>query len=113
MPAEALKGTNTPEDTPDERLKAFRVRKVYIDLQLPKVRDEIKSLITEKKNLDEKPHGDGPKAVIKEWAERKIYANQHLQSLRKELKALEEEREAVLKNLKAAKTSGRFNSPNT
>ena len=79
------------------RMKQLRLRKVYIQLRVPRARAEIAELATKKKNLS------GMGETKKEGVEELIYTNQHLLALRKELDSLEQERKAVLQGLKETK----------
>jgi len=79
------------------QMKHLRLRKVYIQLRIPRVKAEITELATRKKNLN--GTGDAKKEVVEEL----IYSNQHLIALRKELESLEQERKSVLQDLKETK----------
>ena len=87
-----------PQDVSDEgHMKNLRLRKVYTQVRIPRVKAEIAELATRKKNLN--GTGEAKKEVVEEL----IYSNQHLIALRKELESLEQERKAVLQDLKATK----------
>ena len=87
-----------PQNASDEgRMKQLRLRKVYIQLRVPRARAEITELATKKKNLN------GTGEAKKETVEELIYSNQHLLVLRKELESLEQERKTVLQGLKETK----------
>lgn len=79
----------------NDPLKRFRFRKIYIELRIPRVKKEITAIATRKKAVKESG-GEPSKDAIEEM----IYNNQHLIELRKELQLLEQERKAVLKNLR-------------
>jgi hypothetical protein len=94
MPAQAA-----PQDPPaEEYMKRLRLRKVYIQLRIPRVKTEIAAVSTRKKALNDSG-GEATKEVIEE----RIYSNQHLAALRKELESLEQERKAVLQGLRDMK----------
>lgn len=76
--------------------KQLRLRKVYIQLRIPRVRAEIATLVTRKNSL---MNGSGHQAS-KENIGELIYSNQHMAALRKELEALEEKRKTVLQGLR-------------
>jgi hypothetical protein len=82
------------ESSAEEQMKRLRLRKVYIQLRIPRVKAEIAALATRKKALN--GTGEAKKEVVEEL----IYSNQHLIALRKELESLEQERKAVLQDLK-------------
>ena len=87
-----------PQDASGEgHMKQLRLRKVYIQLRIPRVKAEITALATKKKTLN--GTGEAKKEVVDEL----IYSNQHLIALRKELESLEQERKAVLHDLKETK----------
>lgn len=92
-----------PQDnsSTEGQIKQLRLRKVYMRLRIPRVKEEIATLASRKKTLS-----NGSGEANKEVVEELIYANQHLLVLRKELAALEEERKAVLENLRAFKQQG-------
>ena len=79
------------------QVKQLRLRKVYLQLRIPRVKSEVATLATRKKSLN------GTGEAKKEVAEELIYSNQHLIALRKELESLEQERKAVLHDLKEIK----------
>ena len=82
----------------EERAKQFRLRRVYIQLRIPRVNADIAALAARRKTM--KQSGvEASKEVIEEL----IYSNQHLVALRKELDALEEERRAAFEGLKELK----------
>lgn len=91
-----------PQDnsSTEGQIKQLRLRKVYIRLRIPRVKEEIATLASRKKTLSN-GSGEANKEV-----EELIYANQHLLVLRKELAALEQERKAVLENLRGFKQQG-------
>jgi hypothetical protein len=94
MPVQAA-----PQDPPaEEQLKRLRLRKIYIQLRIPRVKTEISAVSTLKKTLNESG-GEATKEVIEE----RIYSNQHLAALRKELESLEQERKVVLLGLREIK----------
>jgi hypothetical protein len=91
MPAQAA-----PQDpSAEEQMRRLRLRKVYIQLRIPRVKAEIAAVATRKKAMNE----SGSEAS-KELIEERIYSNQHLVALRKELQALEQERKTVLSGLR-------------
>jgi hypothetical protein len=91
MPAQAA-----PQDpSAEEQMKRLRLRKVYIQLRIPRVKAEIAAVATRKKAMTE----SGAEAS-KEVVEERIYSNQHLVALRKELQSLEQERKTVLHGLR-------------
>jgi len=79
----------------DDRLKRLRLRKVYIEIRIPRVKTEIAAIANRKKAMRE----TGGKSS-KEELEELIYNNQHMVALRKELQSLEQERKTVLRGLK-------------
>lgn len=83
------------EPSAEEQMKRLRLRKVYIQLRIPRVKAEITAIATRKKAMNE----SGGEAS-KELTEERIYSNQHLVALRKELQSLEQERKTVLQNLR-------------
>ena len=83
------------EPSAEEQMKRLRLRKVYIQLRIPRVRAEIAAIATRKKAMNE----SGGEAS-KELTEERIYSNQHLVALRKELQSLEQERKTVLQDLR-------------
>jgi len=94
MPAQAA-----PQDpSADEQMKRLRLRKVYIQLRIPRVKAEIAAVATRKKAMNESG-GEASKELIEE----RIYSNQHMVTLRKELQSLEQERKTVLQGLKDIK----------
>jgi len=93
-------------DLPEEQMRRLRLRKVYIQLRIPRVRAEIANLAARKKTLK-----DNPGEASKELIEEKIYNNQHLSALRKELESLEEERKSVLEHLRKSKLEDREKMP--
>ena len=91
MPVQAA-----PQETStEEQMKRLRLRKVYIQLRIPRVKAEITAIATRKKAMNE----SGGEAS-KELTEERIYSNQHLVALRKELQSLEQERKTVLQDLR-------------
>jgi len=83
------------EPSAEEQMKRLRLRKVYIQLRIPRVKAEITAIATRKKAMNE----SGGEAS-KELTEERIYSNQHLVALRKELQSLEQERKTVLQDLR-------------
>jgi hypothetical protein len=81
-----------------DELKRARLRKVYIQLRIPRVRAEITSIAMRKKAMNE-AGSDASKEVVEE----RIYNNQHLVALRKELESLEQERKNILGSLRKLK----------
>jgi len=91
MPAQAA-----PQDpSAEEQMKRLRLRKVYIQLRIPRVKAEIAAVATRKKAMNESG-GEASKELIEE----RIYSNQHMVALRKELQSLEQERKTVLQDLR-------------
>jgi hypothetical protein len=85
-----------PQDpSAEEQMRRLRLRKVYIQLRIPRVKAEIAAVATRKKTMNESG-GEASKELIEE----RIYSNQHLVALRKELQALEHERKTVLQGLR-------------
>jgi flagellar motility protein MotE (MotC chaperone) len=80
----------------EDREKQPRLRKVYIQLRIPRVKAEIAALATRKKSLMNGSGQEASKGNIEEL----IYSNQHMAALRKELETLEEERKTVLQGLR-------------
>lgn len=94
MPAQAA-----PQDpSAEEQMKRLRLRKVYIQLRIPRVKAEIAAVATRKKAMNESG-GEASKEIVEE----RIYSNQHMVALRKELQSLEQERKTVLQGLKEIK----------
>ena len=94
MPAQAA-----PQDpSAEEQMKRLRLRKVYIQLRIPRVKAEIAAVATRKKAMNESG-GEASKELIEE----RIYSNQHMVALRKELQSLEHERKTVLQGLREMK----------
>lgn len=91
MPAQVA----SQEPSGDEQAKGLRLRKVYIELRIPRVRTEIAAIAARKKAM-KVSGGEASKEVLEEM----IYNNQHLVALRKELQSLEQERETVLEGLR-------------
>lgn len=91
MPAQAT----SQDPIGHEQLKRLRLRKVYIELRIPRVRTEIAAIATRKKALKEFA-GEASKEIVEEM----IYNNQHLIALRTELQSLEQERQTVLQSLR-------------
>lgn len=88
-----------PQDpSAEEQTKRLRLRKVYIQLRIPRVKAEIAAVATRKKAMNESG-GEASKELIEE----RIYSNQHMVALRKELQSLEQERKAVLQGLRDIK----------
>jgi len=81
--------------TAEEQMKRLRLRKIYIQLRVPRIKAEIAELAARKKIMEVSGSG-APKKVIDEL----IYSNQHLVALRMELQSLEQERRTVLQGLK-------------
>ena len=81
------------------QIKQLRLRKIYIQLRLPRVKSEISALATRKKELGGSA-GEASKEVVQEL----IYSNQHLVALRKEYESLEQERKSVLAGLREIKS---------
>lgn len=95
MPAQAAA---PQEPTAEEQAKRLRLRKVYIQLRIPRVKAEIAAVATRKRTMNE-TRGE----VSKDLVEERIYSNQHLVALRKELESLEQERKTVLQGLREFK----------
>jgi len=94
MPAQAA-----PQDpSAEEQMKRLRLRKVYIQLRIPRVKAEIAAVATRKKAMNESG-GEASKELVEE----RIYSNQHMVALRKELQSLEQERKTVLQGLREIK----------
>ena len=88
-----------PQDpSAEEQMKRLRLRKVYIQLRIPRVKAEIAAVATRKKAMNESG-GEASKEVVEE----RIYSNQHMVALRKELQSLEQERKTVLQGLREIK----------
>ena len=88
-----------PQDpTAEELTKRLRLRKIYIQLRIPRVKAEIAAVATRKKAMNESG-GEASKELIEE----RIYSNQHMVALRKELQSLEQERKTVLQGLRDIK----------
>ncbi|HEX3430349.1 MAG TPA: hypothetical protein VHT03_05635 [Rhizomicrobium sp.] len=79
-------------------MRRLRLRKVYIQLRIPRVKAEITAVATRKKAMN-----DSGGEASKEMIEERIYSNQHLVALRKELQSLEDERKTVLQALREFK----------
>ena len=94
MPAQAA----PQEPSAEEQIKRLRLRKVYIQLRIPRVKAEIAAVATRKKAMNESG-GEASKELIEE----RIYSNQHMVALRKELQSLEQERKTVLQGLREIK----------
>jgi len=95
MPAQAA----APQDpSAEEQMKRLRLRKVYIQLRIPRVKAEIAAVATRKKAMNESG-GEASKELVEE----RIYSNQHMVALRKELQSLEHERKTVLQGLRDIK----------
>jgi len=90
MPAQTADGGSV--DVVSDELRTMRVRKVYIEMRLPAVRDEIKKYSEEHKLLGKDADPSLTQEAKKAWAAKKIYANQYLRWLREELKSLETEK---------------------
>ena len=84
----------------EDHVKQLRVRKVYIQLRIPRVKAEIAALVTRKKSLMNGSDHEVSKGNLEEL----IYTNQHMAALRKELEALEEERKTVLQGLRETRS---------
>jgi hypothetical protein len=86
---------------PSKEIKDLRARKTYIHRRLPRIREEIKSLAQERKDLllklNDKSSKD-PKA-LKNEREQSIYTRLRLEILRQELKELSEERQKTTAEL--------------
>ena len=88
-----------PQDpSAEEQMKRLRLRKVYIQLRIPRVKAEIAAVATRKKAMNESG-GEASKELVEE----RIYSNQHMVALRKELQSLEHERKTVLQGLRDIK----------
>jgi predicted nucleic acid-binding Zn-ribbon protein len=96
MPTQAA-----PQVSAEEQMKRLRVRKVYIQLRIPRVKGEIAAIATRKKATNE-PGAEASKESIQE----RIYSNQHLVALRNELQSLEQERKTVLHDLQELRLQG-------
>ena len=88
------------------QLRQLRVRKVYIQLRIPKLRSELKQLLEQKKGL-ESPDQEKSRSI----AEQKIYTNQHLIALRAELNKLSDEQKTVLEQLRKLPVTGASGEP--
>jgi hypothetical protein len=91
MPVQAAPRDPSAED----QMRRLRLRKVYIQLRIPRVKAEIAAIATRKKAMNESGN-----EASKELTEERIYSNQHLVALRKELQSLEQERKTVLQGLR-------------
>lgn len=78
----------------EEQRKQSRLRKVYIQLRIPRVTAEI-AAITKRKKAMKESGGNMSKEVVEEL----VYSNQHIVALRNELESLQHERNAVLQSL--------------
>lgn len=92
-------------EAPERALKDLRGRKAYIDIRLPKVREEIKSLAAQRKTLaEESREGAKPEgAQLKASIAKRIYTSHELDRLKSELASLQIERKTVLERLREAK----------
>jgi len=90
-------------DAPKPKVNPLLTRKVYVGARIAAVRDEMKSLTTEKKNVLEKLRSgaDLDKKVEKDLKVRKVYLDQRPMHLREELKQLMAERNSINEKLKA------------
>jgi phage-related minor tail protein len=92
-------------EAPERALKDLRGRKVYIDIRLPRIRDEIKTMTDQRKTLAEesrvgaKPEG----AKLKASVAKRIYTTHELDRLKAELASLQIERKTVLERLREAR----------
>lgn len=91
MPAQAA----SQHPSAEEPVKRLRLRKVYIERRIPRVKTEIAAIAARKKVMKE-TGGEVSKEIIEEM----IYNNQHLVALREELQSLERERKTILKDLR-------------
>jgi hypothetical protein len=102
----AKDGHNNDEhlDGETRELKNLRHRKIYIRIRLPEIRDEIKNLNTETKNLTVSLQNKGgeDQENLKNIRQRKIYTRQRTQALKSEQTALTVERKTVNAALQAA-----------
>jgi hypothetical protein len=97
-PGEQTQVSVTPE------LKNLRSRKVYIQLRTPRVRDEIQTLVEQRKKIHDSPHEiGGGSGESRNKNEERIYASFELARLKSELKSLELERGDILTKLRAGK----------
>jgi hypothetical protein len=86
---------------PSKEIKDLRARKTYIHRRLPRIRDEIKSLAKERKDLLLKLSDKGSKdpKALKNEREESIYTRLRLVVLRQELKELSDERQKTTTEL--------------
>ncbi|HZB90334.1 MAG TPA: hypothetical protein VE397_02760 [Stellaceae bacterium] len=85
--------------------KALRSRKVYLQVRMPKVREEIKVIGDERKTISEKLKNVAALDASQQKAvrERGVYLSHHHNALRAELKALTAERQVVGEKLRPAR----------
>jgi hypothetical protein len=86
----------------DDELKAARHRRIYLQVHLPALRQELGAVTTERKKLA----GTGQNLVGEErraFFDRRIYLTQRFHALRTEIKSLNEERRKVAELLRAAR----------
>lgn len=91
---------------PSKEIKDLRQRKTYIHRRLPRIREEMKSLSKERKDLLQKLNEKGSKdpKALKDEREENIYTRLRLAVLRQELKQLSEERQKTITELDTKRT---------
>jgi hypothetical protein len=92
-------------EAPERALKDLRGRKVYIDIRLPRIREEIKTLQDQRKTLAQESRlGAKPEGVqLKASVAKRIYTSHELDRLKSELASLQIERTTVLERLREAR----------
>src|ERR1051326_4670841 len=81
-------------------IKALRSRKVYIQLRVPRIKEELKTLGEQRKKLSEAK--GRPESLTKDHHQQRVYAHHELERLKAELKNLEKERGTILGKLRGS-----------
>jgi hypothetical protein len=98
----AKAGDGSEERVITPELKDLRSRKTYVQLRIPRIRDEIKSLFEQRKAFRESPRDPGGKPEERRHiVETRIYLGFELERLKSELKCLEQERDTIRTKLRA------------
>jgi len=93
---------NSRSSTISPELKQLRGRKVYVQLRAARVRDEIKSLVDQRKGFRDSSNA-GKEGQPHDLNQQKIYTTHELARLKSELKSLEEERGSIIGKLRENK----------
>jgi hypothetical protein len=95
------------DDTRTDEAKALYRRRTYVSMRLPLIKEELRTLNTERKEGHEKLKGKGGERTpeLKKLRQKQLYMTVRMEALKAEQQALQNERKTIMQTHRSALAS--------